>query len=395
MVTRRIVVIGAGAAGLTAAKRLIEAPKWIPSTACWKPEVTVLEASHRIGGRIGKDTEWTDYPIDVGASWISDRARLHFIAQDPRIISKVIKHLVSIFETENYQGYYVAEDGDISPAGSRNPRRFDMLWANYTWFDFFNDHVASAIPKEQLILNCPVEKITYRKKKGDVAISACEGRTFFADHVILTSSLAVLQQDVIEFQPKLPAWVLEGRRQMWKGFKYFIEFETKIYPDYAYFDLEGGEHDWWDYSKIQGLENSGNIVSGYYMGVANRKFQRMNEEEIIQEVLRDLDKFPGVNGQASKQYVRHKLFHYARDFPYIRGTYSQDCPPYAEDGPQEVIAGRRLLLAGEAFAVPKCQIGWVDGAALSGLHAAEQILSHIDATVDWFSIPQSLKETYR
>ncbi|KAL3918008.1 MAG: hypothetical protein SGARI_007573, partial [Bacillariaceae sp.] len=65
----------------------------------------------------------------------------------------------------------------------------------------------------------------------------------------------------------------------------------------------------------------------------------MNETEIIQEVLSDFDKFPGVNGEASQQYIRHKLINYARDFPYIRGTYSQDysedCPFYSEIGPQD------------------------------------------------------------
>ena len=127
------------------------------------------------------------------------------------------------------------------------------------------------------------------------------------------------------------------------------------------------------------------------MGSAYRKFQTLNEEEIIEKILHDLDKFPGMEGLASKNYKRHKLIHYGRDFPYIRGTYSEDCAPYPEVGPQEVFAGRKLLLAGEAFPVPRCQVGWVDGAALSGLHAAELILNHVDVTVDWFSIPAALK----
>ena len=160
-----------------------------------------------------------------------------------------------------------------------------------------------------------------------------------------------------------------------------------------YFTFDGGEHDWWDYSKIQKVDPVANILSGYYMGSANKKFEDMTENEIIDGILHDLDKFPGMEGLASKNYKRHKLIHYGRDFPYIRGTYSEDCAPYPEAGPQEVFAGRRLLLAGEAFAIPRCQIGWVDGAALSGLHAAELILNHIDATIDWFSIPPSLKNS--
>jgi monoamine oxidase len=53
------IVVGAGAAGLAAARRLVEAGQ----------EVTVLKARDRIGGRA-----WTSDalgpPIDLGASWI-------------------------------------------------------------------------------------------------------------------------------------------------------------------------------------------------------------------------------------------------------------------------------------------------------------------------------------
>ncbi|KAL3939058.1 MAG: hypothetical protein SGARI_001508 [Bacillariaceae sp.] len=93
--------------------------------------------------------------------------------------------------------------------------------------------------------------------------------------------------------------------------------------------------------------------------------------------------------------VKYKIVHYGRDFPYIRGTYSSSCPKLAEDGPPDVYGGKHLLIAGEAFPIPKCQIGFVDGAALSGLHAAELILSEIDSTTEWKTIPESLKNKWQ
>ena len=126
-ITKRIVVVGAGAAGMTAAKRLIEAPAWLPSSACWKPEVTVLEASHRIGGRIGKDDEWTDFPIDLGASWVDDRSRLKFIAGDDQIVSKVIRYLAAIAETDDFAGYYTEADGEINRFTPRTTSKFALL----------------------------------------------------------------------------------------------------------------------------------------------------------------------------------------------------------------------------------------------------------------------------
>ncbi len=57
---QKIVVIGAGVAGLAAARKLHDAGA----------DVTVLEARSRIGGRVHTSHVWKNIPIDLGASWI-------------------------------------------------------------------------------------------------------------------------------------------------------------------------------------------------------------------------------------------------------------------------------------------------------------------------------------
>lgn len=59
----RVVVIGAGLAGLSAARTLADAGM----------AVTVLEARDRLGGRIHTSRLWPDLPMDLGASWIHGR----------------------------------------------------------------------------------------------------------------------------------------------------------------------------------------------------------------------------------------------------------------------------------------------------------------------------------
>ena len=54
------IIIGAGAAGIAAGRKLYDADR----------SITILEARNRIGGRIWTDTTLTDFPIEYGAEFI-------------------------------------------------------------------------------------------------------------------------------------------------------------------------------------------------------------------------------------------------------------------------------------------------------------------------------------
>ena len=67
-----VVIIGTGPAGLTAAYDLI--------TMGGGLDVTILEASNKIGGRMQADTTLTNFPVELGAEWIQVRKELCAVA---------------------------------------------------------------------------------------------------------------------------------------------------------------------------------------------------------------------------------------------------------------------------------------------------------------------------
>jgi monoamine oxidase len=96
-----IVIIGAGAAGIAAGRRVATAKK----------SFVILEAANRIGGRCVTDTAVFGFPFDLGAHWIDDTD------SNPLLTSLPAQHGLDV---------YVAPRSQIIRVGRRNARNIEL-----------------------------------------------------------------------------------------------------------------------------------------------------------------------------------------------------------------------------------------------------------------------------
>ena len=105
-----VIIVGAGASGLAAAKKLEEEGI----------SYQILEATDKLGGRIQKNENFADFPIDLGAEWIhEDKSILNYlidqpgnepnvetILYQPMNVQQVVDNIISQIPNEEMIDYY-------------------------------------------------------------------------------------------------------------------------------------------------------------------------------------------------------------------------------------------------------------------------------------------------
>ncbi len=244
---KRIVIIGAGIAGLRAAHYFRQRGV----------EVTVLEAQDKIGGRI-RTNRTLGIPFDEGASWIHGSGRKNpitdlaaaagattFTTDDESVavfdtngsqysedatdeaekdFEKIVKNL-SGSSAQSFSEAFFAENGQY--AGDRfwtymlsaylefdYGADIDQLSSQYydddeayrgdealitNGYDTITEYLADGISIE---LNTRVEAIDY---SGSEIMITTDNGGFLADYVLVAVPLGVLKQNTIAFSPSLPA----------------------------------------------------------------------------------------------------------------------------------------------------------------------------------------------
>lgn len=301
----KVIVIGAGAAGLSAGYLLQQQ----------NINFEILEASSTFGGRTKTNFDFADFPIPLGAEWLhTDTGVFTELLSD----GSASVNTVPYDESVDY-GLWDGEQITVAEAGFDTDRKF----VGATWFTFFRDFVEPSIT-DKISYNKVVQSIDY---SGDKIIVETASEQYEADKVIFTAPVKILQVGDITFTPELP-----NRKQnaiddvvIWDGFKAFIEFSEKFYPTFVGFTDGIAETDGQKmyYDAAYGQNTNKHILGLFSVGTQAEQLAALSDSELKDFILAELD--GSFNGEASAKYVKHTSQTWnAETEPFAKGAYIYD-----------------------------------------------------------------------
>jgi len=402
-----VVIVGAGTAGLSAAKTLKK----------FGYSVIVLEAEAFVGGRCRTDNSTFKIPFDVGGSWLHS-AKINPLA---RLAEKhgVCLHkenwdwtwiysngaLLSPPQVKEYSKYHTSMWQEINKAGAEDiDQSVEETLPNSPWKKLVKNLIAPMLGADpdvvssadvyqyadakgdwllagglgafiknlhsdvDVVINCPVSKIDY---SGDGVKVESSAGSINAKYVILTVSTGVLAAEHIKFIPQLPKWKLEAINLLPTGLlnKIGLEFDTSWQgaqqgqvANYLVNDS--------DFCTINfGFYNT-NLAVGF---VAGRFAEQLENEGVGAATNFCLEGLKAIFGNNVTKYI-HKTTETAwKGNLYTLGSYSYALPGSAD---ARLLLSKtladRLFFAGEATMLNAQAT--VHGAYLSGIEVAEKIV---------------------
>ena len=356
----KIIIVGAGASGLAAAKVLEQN----------NIDYIILEATNRYGGRLKKDTTLADFPIDIGAEWLHSA-------------------LITLNKLKGKQGTEIDEELipynlDSTASWDGKEYKVDPHWQNNfmynflpeskfkttTWYDFVNENIAKTV-KHKIQYNSPVNAIDY--SGNNVIVKTSNGKTYDADRILVTVSIGVLKSNLITFIPEMNK---ENRKAIESitfhpGFKVAMKFSEKFYPDAITCKVKNGEKGFYDIAFKKNVQT--NVLGFLCTGNETQKYYNLkSEQEIISSLLEELDEM--FDGKASKFYSGEYILENWGQYEFIQGTWTQaihEKRSYLKIINQPL--DNKVYFAGEIYDTYQ-QMG-VPGAVLSGYYAIDKLLT--------------------
>lgn len=420
---RRVLVLGAGLAGLAAAKTLIQAGF----------EVQVLEGRGRLGGRTWTSTHWQDAPLDMGASWI------HGTRGNPLTeLAKLAGAELAQTDEENAwiygpDGAELDEDGEerleeiqdwleeiigeaqegdedqsvraaveaaardeVYSAADRQMLEFllnTILEHEYSgsveqlsayWYDddeAFGGGDALLLEGYQRIVDSLAEGIPVGLNEvvqsvdwsGLGVVVKTNRGTHSGDLAVVCVPLGVLKAGDIQFTPALPARKRTAIDALGVGVlnKCYLRFEEVFWPAEAdwlqHIPVERGEWtDWVSLTNAAGLP----VLLGFNAADKGREMEAWTDTQIVASAMQTLRR---MFGAGIPEPVDFQITRWWND-PMARGSYSFNAlgsEPGMRDDLAEPLEGR-LIFAGEA--TERKYFGTAHGAYLSGVRAGREVI---------------------
>ncbi len=419
----KVIIIGAGVAGLEAAKKLSEAGVKF---------ITILEADNRWGGRVKSLTGFADFPVELGAE------EIHGENSDfKKMFDKQGKSLIDSYDSEDYfyykgnliSGTDISSDTDFKKAKKiaddiadyngadisvlqhiTNNNVFqpeliaylNAILGNENGTDIgkigmeglaLNDNLWSAGEKNFVAQNASIYEvlasnylnqlslISYEKQVNSInhageqiEVKTTNNDIYLADKVIIAVPLSVLKKNVISFSPALPQNKLNAIQQIGfdAGMKIIIKFSQRFWAeDTGSIYGEGYVPEFWATGAGKGTNN---VLTAFVMG-ENAAYLSSLGSNAIQEVLMQLNAMYG-NNVATTNYQSHYIIDWYKE-PFIEGAYS--FPKVGATGAflnLSLPVNDKLFFAGEATHSGGHN-ATVHGAIETGQRVAEEIINSI------------------
>jgi monoamine oxidase len=406
-----VAVIGAGGAGLTAAKQLAAAGL----------KVLVLEARDRIGGRAWTDSSSVGEAWDRGCSWLHSSEVNPFVAyakangfdtppdRSLRIIYSGSKRL-SEAQTAGLRALADRMRSELEAAGRRGldipaEQAFTLETRQDDWYPLAAARLTawegvepasfSALDSYQYVdkgenllvpkgygtlllhyarevdvrLRTPVSRLRW---SGRGVVLETPAGTLSARAAIVAVPSSIVAQGSLVFSPYLPAEVLQAHSDLPLGLmnKLALRFKKNVFPG----ELSEGLRQQGSGARGMGYITrlwDSNVAIGASAGALAHELEAAGEAAAIDFGLGELAQMLG--NDVKRLFDRGAATAWAAD-PFSRGAYSHCLP--GRYGAREVLTrpvGGRILFAGEH--TQQSAYGTLHGAHLSGLRAARQALA--------------------
>lgn len=333
--TQRVIVVGAGSAGLSAAYHLKQ----------HGVGVTVFEASKRWGGRVKRSRTLSDVPIDLGAEWIHD---------DPTILGQMIGQGETELgvKTIEYrpQTYQFWHKDKLRNMNALRHAYAEVKFLDTTWYGFFEKFIYPSVAAD-VVLNARVTGVDLQS--DDVTVALSDGRTLRADKILITTPISVLNNAGITFSNVPDAKRLNHLNDVifGKGFKVFIKFSERFYPDMLLFGSRlSFLADEWNskiyYDAAFGKPTDDNLLGLFTVHETKLARAKLTNQALLEDVLSELSTIFGSVVQRS--FEKAVVQNWSQE-PNIVGSYSMT--NHSSEDLADILApmSGRIHFAGEAL----------------------------------------------